>query len=482
MNPFKREWETYKWMRSNRWKKKRRMYKMVFDLTIDRVTGTYLLFFLVLGGIIAYDQLKPYGSFFTRLEAELFTALTSVMALAIMRSVGASFRGNGILFSRGEHVMSLLPMRRERIWVLSLLSHVCLTALVVVFLCAAVALITPLSTSFLLTFGIVVIVLYGGSLLIQWRFYQFPFLLRLGLFVSFAILLALINGLSYVVFESLSYAWVPSLVVWGSLFIYSARTKFVNVDWERVIRDSDRQIWNMWVVNVVLKPVGLDTPSQNRGAFRLLRFNWWKKPFKYKSNAMYHRILGLYFYEQLSAIGSLAFVTAILLYGVAPLGKFGFSLSIMLLLLIYTTMLGSFLYSVLSKPILRTMPTNINQWVKAFSKWVYSGLAIVAIPVIYLANMTFQSYGVVAAVLLFYFVVFQQLAQLSYKQTRGVLNKGGSQERWPTVVLMVCQIVLVVFVPWQPLWISLLGLVLSAVSRLLRLTEKKEFQAQSRNV
>src|SRR5690625_5836792 len=107
-------YSAYRFVKSNRKKKRRELNQMALRILLDKTTAFYLAIFGLMFSFWLRDQFVLYQPTFDWIEVLLSDNFFSVVSLAIIRPLLASTTRPGVLFSSSDLFLSLLPYYQKK--------------------------------------------------------------------------------------------------------------------------------------------------------------------------------------------------------------------------------------------------------------------------------------------------------------------------------------------------------------------------------
>lgn len=356
-------------IKKNRFRKKKKLYKLAFGVSFDLTISIYLALFAVLGSIILYDTLQQFQVSFDQVE-EFFSAnYVIVWLMLIIRHVAMSFTRSGILFSSAEWKMILLPHSKEQVWMLCAMDKWLRDFLFFLFFVLLLAWLTPFSILFLFAFAGFFIITELLMIIPQWMLYQKSFTYKLAVLVIMAFLGSLIWVAIHMIHSN--YVWFWTILAVLSIINWALSGKHLwTVDWSKVVRSNDSLIWNMWFINKMS-----DTkvePIENNGWFSRVRKNEKRKQvFDYRDDtAVFRRLWGDYFLQEIEAViwtvGGILIVFLFLSFH----GAWLFGIAIALAVFFFGKMAASFFSGRFTNLMIYSLPWEWKGWRRSFFIWM----------------------------------------------------------------------------------------------------------------
>ncbi|HEX6594138.1 MAG TPA: hypothetical protein VF095_06080 [Bacillota bacterium] len=369
-------WDTYLFIRKNRFRKKIKMYKMVFQMFVDRTIAIYLFLlsgYAIIGLFIAGDFIRDYEAELLFIDKHATTFFWSIAVLLPLWFFVQSFRHPGVLFSSSEDQLSLLPYPRQRIWWLVVyekwLKQLMIYGMIGLFL----MLFTPFSSVVVLQYMLLFIVMNVLMTIPQWKLFHTSVVMK----IIFGLFFAAIAFIGLLTFPKIA----AIMLVMGifMLNVRFSRTLFHDIQWGRVVELSDEHIWKMPLID---KASGITYRRKNKHRiFRNIPFL--KKPFTYTTKAIHRRLWMIYFSKQIDSvlklIGSLAGLLIVLAFVKRDWLMW---LGIVISVSIYSSVIARFFKDHFQSDLLNVLPWDLSSFKKTCLQWVWIGSIPILIPLV----------------------------------------------------------------------------------------------------
>ncbi|WP_117161683.1 hypothetical protein [Paraliobacillus sp. X-1268] len=363
-------YQAYRHVQKNRSNKKRKLYKLAFGVAFDKTILVYGIIFALFVVMIIYDTLQQFESYFITIEEVVSSNYTMVVILSILRPISMSSTRSGILFSSSEFMLSMLPYRKERLWLFCALNKNINFSLAMIGTGGLLAFLTPFSVQFLSVLVGIIIIIQWLMTIPQWVVYQLPWYIKWlaipvsGFIGSTVVLLAFFISTQIHIISCIGLILVlVNRLLW--------KRAFKHVNWQDIIQTNDLIIWNMFFISK-MSMIKIEPPKR-RGMFHhLVRNKRLKDPFPiYNSNKVYHRICFLYFTEHkeqvIKGLGS----TLITLIALSFHNDWVFGVGIAVSSFLYAQVAVNFFTSIFQDKLLYSLPWQMDKWESVFLKWVY---------------------------------------------------------------------------------------------------------------
>src|SRR5699024_6071397 len=258
---------------------------------------------------IVGDVIGDYHDQFIMIETHLRKRIWFIATLLPVAYIIHSFSRPGIVFSKTEYRLTLLPYSNK--WILLLCAaEIWLKTLCVyiVILCASekwikklcvyivigglISLVTPISLWVIM--GYILMLLFIDMLMTmpQWILFQMSIVSKIGV-LTLVIILNIIN--IYYQFKPFAIGIIILLIL---LNIRLSRMLFTNVNWGRVTEVSDFQLWHMPIVSKAS-----DIKMERRKLYSILQnMDMLKSPLEYTKGAIHQRLWFVYFVRNLKPL------------------------------------------------------------------------------------------------------------------------------------------------------------------------------------
>ncbi|UFT99807.1 hypothetical protein KO561_02190 [Radiobacillus kanasensis] len=437
-------------LKKNRWKKKKKIYKLALGVSFDVTISIYFGLFLIMGLFIAYDMLQQYQNQFLLAEEMVKANGQNLIIVFILRYVMGSFTRPGVLFSSAELQLSLLPYSLRQLWFCVVIEKwlkftvLCLVGATLVYI------LTPISGQTILW---VVGLTWATHVLMtvpQWVLFQY------GWIPKVTILVALFNVSILSVILDQSIPLVPILIVGLGLVQFFLRRSILRANWLKIAQTNDFIVWNMWFVSRMSK---MEIKPKRQFGFLQSerRKKKQKQPFPYESDDIYKKMWMVFFREKieyvLKTIGIVLLLSVVLSLQSDLLMGIGVGLSIF----VFGKMTQSLFLSHFTDRLLITLPWDIRAWTSSYFAYVgIVGLVLLLL----IGNVLYWMLDVklwLPILLAFYGIVAVYFVKLQVREAIRVLTK---QNKMPAYITGTIIIVLFAAVMGSTLypWLSACGL------------------------
>lgn len=470
-------YEAYRHVQKNRTGKKRKLYKLAFGFAFDKTIAVYSSFFVLFAVMMVYNTLQQFESLFTTIEEVVSANYLMVVILSILRLLSMSSTRSGVLFSSAEFMLSMLPFRKERLWLFCALNKNIYFSLTMIGTGGLLAILTPFSVHFLSVVVGIIITVQWLMTVPQWVVYQLPWYIK-----GFAIL---VSGLIGSVLALLAFfistqiyliSGIALILVLVNFLLWKRAFKHVN--WQEIIQTNDVIIWNMFFISK-MSMIKIEPPKR-RGMFHhLVRNKRLKNPFPIsRPDKVYHRIFFLYFSEHKEQVSKGLGATLITLIALSFHNDWVFGVGIAVSSFLYAQVAVIFFTAIFQDKLLYSLPWQMDKWERAFLKWVYyPGFLLLVVTGILLALFTDTALWIPIQ-LGFYAMVAREFIYYLLQEKINIVSKGFER----TSITIILWIMLLFFCIVQSVSnpaISLAVIVLIVLrwSDLLKFNKKKELSS-----
>lgn len=411
----------YLFIKKSRFRKKKEMNKMAFELMVDKTTAAYLL--LVVGYLFASffifgDYIREFDDTFKFIEENMRQGFWLVLTALPIRYILRSFRDPGVLFSSSEYQLGMLPYSRKRIWLVTVIEKRIKQLLLYTIFGGIVILVTPISASVIIPYLALLLACDIIMAVPQWRLFQKTIPVKIG----WLCIMVVINAGGVFIGSPIVGLLLVVMII-GSNF-HLLHSLFAGVKWDKVTELSDFRIWNRLLIakasNVKFKR------NRKYGIFANTKRR--KNPFDYTEKAIHHRIWQIYFGKNLDLIMQLIGALFILLFVLLFINNLLFQIGVAFTVYAYSSVASSFFNDRFQVDIIQVLPWNLARYRKTFFKWVLYGAVPLLIPIIIFLALNFTYWAA------FQFVLYCSTFLYSYhtkaEKATGVLAKKSFNATW----------------------------------------------------
>lgn len=374
------ELRAYTFLLRNRLHKKIKLYKMAFDVIIDKTSAFYLsLLFAYLmyalykeGGELTHIEQDFNSSGMWQINLLLFSILP-------IRYVLSSFGSPGLIFSSAEYQLTLLPFRFSRLWSMAMLIQRFKQLLSYILIAMIVSLFIKISLISTLPY-IGVLLIYDLAMAIpQWKLFQKHLLVKL---FWLAVGLCIAGMALFVSPLVSSIAAVVSILIVNIILLPKLSS---NNQLGRIAANGDYKIWNMIVVGAVTKTKF----RKNRPYKPLLNQKKKLHPFK-NDGQLYSRLWQIYFLKNNDLVlrAGMAIFSMLILLQLLP--GWIYYLSITVALFATPVIAVSFFKDRMKSDIVATLPWDLYKYRQSFTYWVHLTGVVLMIPIIFFTVMNWS--------------------------------------------------------------------------------------------
>lgn len=404
-------------IQKERLRRKWDIHKLALSVIIDKTTAIYLLViagYIFISLFIVGDVIKGYHDYFLIIETQLRSRIWMVATLLPIVYMIQSFSRPGVVFSKTEYQLSILPYRRESIWLRCATQKWLKKFGVYSIIGGLIGLATPISVGSIGAYVFMLLFIEIIMTIPQWKLFQVSIVSKIAILIV-AILLNMIN-ISYSL-KTLSIVVIVLLIL---VNIKLARTLFTNVNWGRVTEVSDFELWNMPLVarvsEVKMERRKLYSVFQNAEIF--------KSSLPYTAASIYQRLWLIHFIRYIKPLLQITGALILLLFVFMFINDWVFHLGIALTIHIYATVMMRFFHSHFANETIQILPWPLNDYKRTFFNWVtYCGL-ILLLPVATYLSLHLSVW--VPLQIIFYIVVFFYMVRVKVEKTNIILSRQSS--------------------------------------------------------
>src|SRR5699024_7289232 len=309
-----------------------------------------------------------------------------------------SFQQPGILFTSAEWKLTTLPYLTKSIWRMLVWER---SASAFVKFSGTGILYFVFSTSALsdiLLYVLVLWIIHSMMIIVQWKLFQQPFWMKL----LTGVVWAGIVFISYTLpgFFKLIFPFLLLMAVQ----VNGYRRIFHKIDWDRVCMAADYKVWNLPFVSRVTKVSIKKEKKKASWQHRL----FWKKPFSFNKNTMYHRLWYIYITKNSAYIVQIIGVLLLLNIALAWLKELLFYAAILITIHVWSYFLSVLFKDRFSVDVVEILPWDLSRFKKSYLKWGYGLSFIFILPFILWLIRAFSGWNLllflsVMSAFLFYF-------------------------------------------------------------------------------
>jgi len=361
-------------IKKERFRRKWDIHKLALGVMIDKTTAIYLgvlLGYVFISMFIVGDVIGDYHDQFIMIETQLRKRIWFIATLLPVAYIIQSFSRPGIVFSKTEYRLTLLPYSKKGIWLLCAAEKWLKKLCVYIVIGGLISLVTPISLWVIM--GYILMLLFIDMLMTmpQWILFQMSIVSKIGV-LTLVIILNIIN--IYYQFKPFAIGIIILLIL---LNIRLSRMLFTNVNWGRVTEVSDFQLWHMPIVSKAS-----DIKMERRKLYSILQnMDMLKSPLEYTKGAIHQRLWFVYFVRNLKPliqiVGSLFALLCLFMF----ISEGIFHIGIALAIHIYTTVIISFFRGHFGNDLLQVLPWQLDDFRQSFVRWGTYGTLILLIPV-----------------------------------------------------------------------------------------------------
>ncbi len=349
-------------LRKTRFRKKLHLNKMAFSLMFDWVS---LFYTLALFGYIAFAILKEGDISAWRLQFDsvmggiVIERIWSVITIIPLAMLFRSFQYPGVMFTSAERMVTILPNKLSYIWFLTAVSKWLKSAIIYILLGTILFLFSPSALSIIILYIFVLMLLNIVMTPIEWKFFQLHIMKKIllfGLVIAINILSILINSALF------GFVFLIVLIT-ISLLTYTKR--FKHIDWKRVTSACDYKLWNMKIISRASKT----SFKKDRQYSIWQRLSFWKKPFPYNQNNLYHRLWFIYFEKNIIVILQFFGAMLLLLFVFVFVNELIYFIGIAFVIHAFTSVIATFYRDRLTDDIVQILPWDVKKYQQSLYLW-----------------------------------------------------------------------------------------------------------------
>lgn len=379
-------------LRRGRFRKKKALYKQVWDMTFD----VMLLFYvLVLVGYLVWAVVhegnigSKLGNFAFQMEEISLAFFWVIMTVIPVGLLFRSFTRPGIIISTAEYTATMLTYTKKQIWWMAAIARWVKLAIILTFISLALLLFSPTSGPVILLYVGLIFVINLMMTFVEWWMFQLHIFMKVFIFM-FAIGINVISLLTYP-------PVVATMAMIGLLVSSTVLLPRVvdDIDWKKVTTACDYHIWNMVIMTYFTK----QKMKKERSYTIWQRMPFWRKAFPYQKASAYQRLWHVYWQRQivivLQFIGSIlvlvGFVPAtnhwivpiadLLGFALTPVKDWFFFIALVIGIHMYVSVAVVIWRDRLTADMMQVLPWDLALLQQTFIKWAGACSAIFLIPI-----------------------------------------------------------------------------------------------------
>lgn len=412
--------KAYSFIKRNRIRKKWKEIKQLILLTIDFTTLFYgiivlgyFLFALYSEGFTQIKFLQRLKEFERYIQDYVWYIVTIVPIARLMRA----FQTPGVLISSAEYQLMLLPYSRMKIWLMAAcerwLKDICIYLAIGII----VYLFTPLSPFTIALYAFFMMILNIVLTAIEWKFFQASIYVKVFTIIG----LMLVNTFQFIIQSPVfAMTFLILLIIWN-VFLWNKL--FDEIDWQKVTAANDYKLWQ-WRMHIISYATKIKFKKDRKyNIWQKLPF--WKRPFPYEKESLYHRLWHLYLEKNIGYILQLVGVLLLMLFVFSFMKEWLFLLAIVVVIHIYTTFAVALFRHRLTTDIVQVIPWDMNVFIRTFEQWILSSGIILFIPIFLHAYRNFTLWTVmlwaliiIAFYILLHFKLYQVYVEMDQKNEK----------------------------------------------------------------
>jgi hypothetical protein len=461
MNNHPSVFRTLIWIRKNRSRKKWKLNKQTLSLIIDGTTSIYLFAFLIILLIALKSYLSELQPFLQLFDQFSYTWLLTIFIAVIIRAFIHSFRSSGVYLTSAEYQLTLLPYKKEKVWLFCLLERLIRMTLYTLLLFAIILIFLPLKFEVALLLCLTIWIGNLAGIGIEWHLFQIGGMKKFLLVASFVILLAGVRALIYWIqlpAKEIHFIAMGLAVVCAILLLTIAPLK--KVDWAKVVAFGDSKVWNLMLVSQMTK-VRIKPPTKFLLLNKLFRGKRAKRPLPYKLSSVSVRLWLPFMRNNSETITRTIGVFLLLMIVFGLQGKMALQTALAIGILAVNSVISSLFIYHFQSPIMQVLPWRFRDWYFSFKKWYVMFLllyVIVSIGMLYFYDFPLI---VIFVLELFYSIWLWVDLDLIAQMKINTLQKNEKSSGFLLLFRLIGGII--VFMTLSYPWLSLIGILLAFV-------------------
>ncbi|GGF19320.1 hypothetical protein GCM10010954_17570 [Halobacillus andaensis] len=368
-------WEVYRWVRSQRFKKKRKLYQQAFQLTFDLTLAIYAG---VLGCVFLFILADWLNRFIPLLESWQLSVAEWVWVLPfalVLRACVQAFFHPGLAFTTSEMNISMLPHPRSH-----LLWHIAIVrgffhTLGAFLLAFGIGWLTPFTFAFTFYIAAIFSLFFSLTILVQWKLFSLSRWKNLLMIGTFFLLIGILRYLTinFGIQEGFIGLTVGLLLL--SLNIYLIPRGLKGVDWGRVVDVNDARVWNVQLISQMTK-VYIKPPKRYGVLQTYLRTRRAKQRFT-SINQLYHRLWRYYFHHQFGYVWKTMMICAAIIVILPIQTDWVMYITLPIAIFVYIEVAASlFVDQFREQPMLNILPVEEKGWRQTYFRWAALGSCV----------------------------------------------------------------------------------------------------------
>ena len=383
-------YSAYRYVKSNRKKKRRELNRMALRILLDKTTAFYLAIFGLMFSFWLRDQFVLYQPTFDWIEMLLSDNFFSVISLAIIRPLLASTTRPGVLFSSSDLFLSMLPYDQKKLWQFHVLDRLKKAAITYGIIGLSLWIMLPLPSQLIISFVIGFWLLEGLMIIPQWLLYQQTWWIKFLISQGVTIVILLINFLA-INFDLSAILFLIMIAVLIAINVIGYKSVYQITDWSRIVATNDRLLRKNILISFASK-VRIEPPKYQGFYHHVIRNNSLRKPFNPKrKNQMYNRIILIKAIEHKEDIIKLVFSLIGITFLMSILSEVTYGWAIILIIFLYSQLGSRFFLYIFEDRLIFSIPWKIEKWQRLFTRWLSVGflplILFLALPGLYWLDM-----------------------------------------------------------------------------------------------
>lgn len=363
----------YLFIKRNRLRKKWKLIKQFISLTVDFTTLfyafiliAYFMYALISEGSYQFQFFKTIG----QIELIAHDYVWYIVTIIPIARLIQAFQSPGVLFSSAEYQLTVLPYSRSKVWFTVAVERWMKALFTYIFIGAVIYIFTPISLTTISLYGLIFLLLNITLTPIEWKFFQLSVYEKISIFI----VLIVINGLAFMISSPLFAALFMVLIIICNVFLMNRL--FDEIDWQKVTAANDYKLWRSLIISYATKMKF----KKDRKYSIWQRMPFWKKPFPYQKETLYHRLWHLYLEKNISHIFQLVGALLLMLFVFSFLKEWLFLLAVIATIHIYTSFAVTLFKDRLASDIVQVLPWDMNVFKATFEQWILVSSTVFFIP------------------------------------------------------------------------------------------------------
>ncbi|MFG6147005.1 hypothetical protein [Halobacillus sp. B23F22_1] len=368
-------WEVYRWVRSQRFKKKRKLYQQAFQLTFDFTLAIYVVVLVSVFLVMLADWLNRFIPIIESWQLSVEEWVWVLPLALVLRACFQAFFHPGLAFTTSEMNVSMLPHSRSHlIWHIAIVRGFFHTLGAFLF-AFVISWLTPFTFSFAFYIAAMYSLFFSLTMLVQWKLFS---LSRWKKLVTIGTIFLLIAILRFLIIHSGIEEGFIGLVLGLSLLIiniYLVPRCLKGVDWGRVMDVNDARVWNVQLISQMTQ-VHIKPPKRYGILQTYLRTRRAKQRFT-SIHQLYHRLWRYYFHHQFGYVWKTIIICAAIIVILPIQAEWVMYVTLPIAMFVYIEVAASlFIDQFREHPILSILPVEEKGWRQTYYRWAAFGSSV----------------------------------------------------------------------------------------------------------